>query len=238
MSKPANILNWVLLENEDYVFINKPPFVPSVPERGKFTNTPVLELARKVWPEAILCHRLDRETSGVLLVAKNPEAYRHASIQFENRAVRKVYHAVVDGRIQFDGLRTDLPINTDNLANVRVDRKLGKSAITVFQTLEIFRHFTLMECVPVTGRLHQIRVHLASQNAHIAGDHLYGSETPMLSQIKRKMHGEDTSLIQRFALHAFSLSFTTADGTEISVEAPYFKDLEVFLKLLRKYDSA
>jgi 23S rRNA pseudouridine955/2504/2580 synthase len=237
MGKFTHISDWVLHETDDYVFVNKPPYFPVVAERGKFTNIPVLDLAKKVWSDAVLCHRLDRETSGVLLIAKNPDAYRHASMQFEHRAMRKVYHAIVDGRMQFTELRTDLPINTDDLKNIRIDRKLGKSAITVFQTLEIFKHFTLMECVPVTGRLHQIRVHLASQNAHISGDQLYGSKIPMLSEIKRKMHGEDTPLIQRFALHAFALTLPLPDGQELTVEAPYFKDFEVFLKQLRKYDS-
>ncbi|MBS3914086.1 MAG: RluA family pseudouridine synthase [Bacteroidetes bacterium] len=236
MAKRADISDWILKETADYVFVNKPPFFPSVPERGKYTNIPVLELARKVWPDAILCHRLDRETSGVLLIAKNPEAYRHASIQFENRKVNKVYHAIVNGKIQFDNLEVNLPINTDDLKHIRIDKLQGKAATTYFQTLEVFRHFTLLECKPVTGRLHQIRVHLASQNAQISGDVLYGSQVPMLSEIKRKMSGEDTPLIQRFALHAYSLEFEQINGERIMVNALYNKDFEVFIKLLRKYD--
>jgi 23S rRNA pseudouridine955/2504/2580 synthase len=90
--------------------------------------------------------------------------------------------------------------------------------------------------MPKTGRLHQIRVHLASQNAKIAGDELYGSTIPMLSRIKRKISGEDRPLIERFALHAHQLEFTDLSGSVKVVTAPYAKDFEVFLKLLSKYD--
>lgn len=236
MAKPLNIQDLILSETADYAFINKPPFIPSVAERGKFTAVPLIDLAKKRWPDATLCHRLDRETSGILLVAKHPEAYRHASIQFEKRKVRKVYHAIVEGRVFFDNLEVNLPINAEKLNAIRIDRKYGKTALTHFQSLEHFRHFTLVACSPVTGRLHQIRVHLASQNARIAGDLLYGGTVPMLSQIKKKMSGEDAPLIQRFALHAVSLSIHLPDGSLFSAEAPYYKDFEVFLKLLRKYD--
>lgn len=238
MAKPLSIRDLIVFENDDYAFINKPPFVPSVAERGKFTAVPVLELAREAWPDAILCHRLDRETSGILIIAKNPEAYRHASIQFEKRKVNKVYHAIVEGRVFFENLEVNLPINTDKLNAIKIDRKTGKPALTYFHTLENFKHFSLVECRPVTGRLHQIRVHLASQNARIAGDELYGAHIPFLSEIKRKMSGTDSPLIQRFALHARSVSLALPDGNTCTVEAPYYKDFEVFLKLLHKYDNA
>jgi 23S rRNA pseudouridine955/2504/2580 synthase len=237
MSKLPNLKSWILFENENYVVINKPAFVPSIPERGKFTHTPVLDLVREIWSEATLCHRLDRETSGALIVALNAEAYRHASIQFEKRKVQKIYHAIAEGHVNFENLKVDLPINTDNLHQIRIDRKTGKAATTWFHTLQLFRHFTLIECKPVTGRLHQIRVHLASQNARISGDEMYGAHVPMLAEIKKKMAGENTPLIQRFALHAREIIFTDVDGTNITVIAPYPKDFSVMLKLLEKYDS-
>lgn len=238
MTKSSQLKDWILFENDNYAVINKPAFVPSVAERGKFTHVPVIDLARNEWPESTLCHRLDRETSGALIIAKNPEAYRNASIQFEKRKVVKNYHAIVDGSFHFQDLVVDLPINVDNLAKIHIDRKFGKKATTLFTSLEYFKHFTLVNCSPVTGRLHQIRVHLASQNAKIAGDVLYGSTVPMLSQIKKKMSGEDTSLIDRFALHAHDILFTDISGESIYVEAPYPKDMAVFLKLLKKYDGS
>ncbi len=226
----------IIAETDRWVAINKPPYVPSLPERGKYTAESVLEWSRKQWPESILCHRIDRETSGALLIAKDAETYRHVSMQFEKRQIEKIYHAIVDGVVEFQDFWVDLPINTDNLNNIKIDKQFGKLAQTHFQTLETFRHFTLLECKPKTGRLHQIRVHLSSQNAKIAADELYGSKTPMLSLVKRKISGEDRPLIQRFALHARELVFKDLENQTISIQAEYPNDFGVFLKLLDKYD--
>jgi 23S rRNA pseudouridine955/2504/2580 synthase len=226
----------IIAETDHWVAINKPPYVPSLPERGKYTAESVLEWSRKRWPDSILCHRIDRETSGALLIAKDAETYRHVSIQFEKRQIEKIYHAIVDGVVEFQDFWVDLPINTDNLNNIKIDKQFGKLAQTHFQTLETFRHFTLLECKPKTGRLHQIRVHLSSQNAKIAADELYGSKTPMLSLVKRKISGEDRPLIQRFALHARELVFKDLEEQTISIQAEYPNDFGVFLKLLDKYD--
>jgi 23S rRNA pseudouridine955/2504/2580 synthase len=227
----------IIQETEDWVCIHKPPYVPSMPERGKYTAESVIEWAQKKYDTAILCHRLDRETSGVMVVAKTPETHRHLSIQFEHRKITKRYHAIADGAVLFNELVVDLPINTDDLNHIKIDRRNGKQACTTFHTIEEFKHFSLIECRPKTGRLHQIRVHLASQNAKIAGDIRYGSRLPLLSGIKRKLSGDDQPMIQRFALHAFEIEFENLDGTAVTVQAPYAKDFEVFLKLLRKYDS-
>ncbi len=227
----------IVKETDNWLVINKPPFVPSLPERGKFTAESVMDWSRRFWPEAILCHRIDRETSGALLIAKNLDAFKHLTLQFEHRTVQKKYHAIIDGRVAFEELWVDLPINTEQIGKIRIDKINGKPAQTKFHTLEMFRHFTLMECEPKTGRLHQIRVHLASQNAKIAGDVLYRSVIPKLSTIKRKISGEDTDLIQRFALHAKSLEFNDLDGSRVFIETEYPKDFAVFLKLLNKYDQ-
>lgn len=227
----------IIKETPDWLAINKPAFVPSLPERGKFTAISVHEWAKKQWETAILCHRIDRETSGVMLIAKNATTHRHFSIQFEKRKVKKIYHAIVNGQIQFDNLWIDLPILDEQLGKIKIDRKNGKPAQTRFNTLQLFRHFTLMECEPKTGRLHQIRVHLQSQNACIAADTLYGSSIPMLSGIKRKFQGTDSPLIQRFALHAKSLIITEPGGETIQLEANYPKDMAVMLKLLEKYNA-
>jgi 23S rRNA pseudouridine955/2504/2580 synthase len=227
----------IISENENWLIINKPPYIPSLPERGKYTAESVMEWARKKWADSILCHRLDRETSGCLIIAKNAEAYRHISIQFEKRQIIKRYHAVVDGKVGFNDLWVDLPINTENVLKIRIDKQNGKQAQTLFNTIQNFNHFTLIECQPKTGRLHQIRVHLASQNAKIAGDILYGSQIPKLSLIKRKFSGDDTVLMPRFALHARNLEFTDLNGEICKVQADYPKDFAVFLKLLNKYDQ-
>ncbi len=227
----------ILKETNNWLAIHKPAFVPSTSERGKQTQVPVIEWAKERYKDAILCHRIDRETSGVLLIAKNQEAHRHIAIQFEQRTIKKTYHAVVDSQINWENLEVDLPINTDNLKNIRIDKNTGKPALTIFNTLDIFKYFTLMECKPQTGRLHQIRVHLASQNASIAGDIKYGSRLPMFSKIKSKFNGEDKPLISRFALHAFQIGFKDLDNQEIIITADYSNDFKVLVKQLRKYNA-
>lgn len=227
---------WIIREDADYLVINKPPNVASLHERQDSGVPSVLEAARAVYPDAQLCHRLDRETSGAMVIALNPEAYRNLALQFEQRTVTKIYHCVVEGQLPVKDFVVDLPINTDDAEHIRIDKKRGKPALTVFSALELFRHFTLMEARPKTGRMHQIRVHLASQNARIACDTRYGGREHLLSSIKRHVHGEDSPLIKRFALHAHTIRFKALDGTEVEATAPYPKDLEVFVKLLRKYD--
>lgn len=236
MAKRLQFKDLIVSETEDYIFINKPAFIPSVHERGKITAAPLIELLRSEYPEATLCHRLDRETSGIILAAKNSAAYRHASIQFEKRKVEKTYHAIVHGRAYFKNTRIELPLNTDQVSNVHIDRRFGKETITEFTTLENFKHFSLVECRPVTGRLHQIRVHLASQNHPILNDELYGGVASTLAAIKNKLSGEDTPLMRRFALHALSLTIPIESGV-ISGTAEYSKDFEVCLKLISRYDS-
>ncbi|MFN5890100.1 MAG: RluA family pseudouridine synthase [Bacteroidota bacterium] len=226
----------IIAETENWVAVNKPPYVPSLPERGKYTAESVMEWARKRWPDSTLCHRIDRETSGVLLVAKHLEAFRHFAQQFEHRKVRKTYHAIANHQLHFKDFWVDLPIFAEQVGKIRIDRNHGKPAQTRFNTLTVFRHYTLLECEPKTGRLHQIRVHLQSQNASIAGDILYKSDIPYLSKIKKKLHGEDTPLIQRFALHARELELLDLDQSPLKITAEYPKDFAVFLKLLNKYD--
>ncbi|WP_129713890.1 RluA family pseudouridine synthase [Pedobacter sp. SYP-B3415] len=231
----------VLFENDDYVVVNKPPFVSSLDERNAPGELNMLRLAKQYHPDAQVCHRLDKETSGCLLIAKTPEAYRSASMQFERRKVTKNYHAVVDGHVIFTDLLVDLPILNAGNKNVSIDRKDGKRAETIFNSLTYFKHYTLVNCQPITGRMHQIRIHLATQKASICGDDLYKGKPVFLSSIKRGFRlakgEEEQPIMKRFALHARSLVFKGVDDMEIAVEAPYPKDFAVLLNLLEKYDS-
>ncbi|RYF87927.1 MAG: RNA pseudouridine synthase, partial [Chitinophagaceae bacterium] len=149
----------ILFENSDYIVINKPPYLATLEDRTLFSSN-ILRLAKEYDPDAQVGHRLDKETSGALAIARNPEAYRHLAMQFEAREVDKIYHAVVWGLHDYDGIAVDRNLLTNAKGIVKVDRT-GKSALTFFRTIASYRHHTLMECKPVTGRMHQIRVHLA-----------------------------------------------------------------------------
>ncbi|MBK6977381.1 MAG: RluA family pseudouridine synthase [Cytophagaceae bacterium] len=238
--KSINIGELVIFENDNYLVINKPPFVPSLDERTADRSLSILRLAKEQFGDVQLCHRLDKETSGALVIAKNPEAYRNLAMQFEHREVQKDYHAVVNGVHDFDSISVFLPIATlkDGTA-VRIDRAKGKIAETVFFTLKKYHHHTLVRCVPITGRMHQIRVHLQCLKAPIVCDPTYGGEYIFLSEIKRKFNlktdTEELPLIKRVALHAHSISFQDVDGQVISVIAPYPNDFDVLVEKLDRF---
>lgn len=224
----------ILFEDQDYVVVNKPPFLSTLADRHEPTH--LLAMAKEYSWDAQVCHRLDKDTSGVLAIAKNPEAYRHLSMQFEHRTVQKVYHAVADGIHKFDHLLVDLPILKLEDGVVKISKRDGKPAQTYFHSLKSFRQHTLIECRPVTGRMHQIRIHLASVDASITGDEVYGGKPFLLSQIKRKFNlkkdTEEQSFMKRMALHAFALEFDDIAGNKQRIEAPYPKDFQALIKQL------
>ena len=239
MSKIPQFKNMIIHEDDNLIFINKPPFISSLDERD--ANLPsIINMAKKYNSELQLCHRLDKETSGILVIAKHPEAYREMAMKFEARQVEKKYHAIVDGILHVENKPVKLPLSITKKGIAKVDMQEGKPAETIFTTIKMFGHFTLLECKPVTGRLHQIRIHLASQNFPIVSDETYGGKLPMLSRYKRNFKtskfGNEQTMMKRVALHAWSLKFEFA-GKQFAVHAPYPKDFEVFLKLLEKFDS-
>ncbi len=231
----------IVFENDNYYAINKPAGISSLHERIG-TAISVFEAAKRFNESLQLCHRLDKETSGVLLISKHAKAYSHAAVSFEKRKVKKIYHAVSEGVHSFSELELSLPLITTRSGRSAINSLKGKESKTVFNTIENYQHYSLVECQPLTGRLHQIRIHLASQNAQIAGDSIYGGKAPLLSQIKRNYSPNKTeiekAMITRFALHAYSLEFNDVDGENLKIVADYPKDFGVFVKLLKKYDSA
>jgi RluA family pseudouridine synthase len=234
--KSLALQDLIVFEDEDYILVNKPPFLSTLEDRHEKIN--LLVLAREYTPDAQVCHRLDKDTSGVLAIAKNQEAYRHMSIQFEKREVTKIYHAVVDGIHNFNNTLVDEPILKLEDGVVKISRREGKPAQTYFTSLQTFRNHTLVECKPVTGRMHQIRIHLATLQASITGDETYGGKPFFLSSVKRgfnlKKDTEEQPIMRRMALHAFSLLFRNLKGQEQTVQAPYPKDLQALIRQLTR----
>lgn len=236
MAKTHDFASGILFEDEDYFLVNKPSHVATLDERHEDRGQSMLRQAKAYWADAQAGHRLDKETSGVLLFAKNPEAYRHISMQFEHRTVTKIYHAVVGGIHDFKGVLVNLPILPLKTGIVKIDREAGKEAETVFNTLDVYKAHTLVECIPFTGRMHQIRIHLQCLKAPIVMDTQYGGPLIFLSEIKRKFklakNEEELPLIGRVALHARALNFEKRDGTRVTVEAPYPKDMAALIRQL------
>lgn len=224
----------ILWEDKDFFVLNKPPFLSTLQDRNDPVN--LLGLAKQYSSDAQACHRLDKDTSGAIAFAKNPEAYRHLSMQFEHREVSKIYHAVVDGIHNFKDELVDAPILKMDDGIAKISKREGKPAQTYFTSLRSYRFHTLVECRPVTGRMHQIRVHLAFLKAPITGDEQYGGKPFFLSSVKRgfnlKKATEEQPLINRMALHAYALEFTNLTSQKVRVEAPYPKDMQALIRQL------
>ncbi len=203
-----------------------------------------------------LVHRLDKDTSGCIVVAKTVDAERVLGQAFETGGVRKRYLALVEGEhpMGADESETlDLPIGPDlRRSGHMCVRRDGKPAQTVVRVRERFRGFTLLECEPLTGRTHQIRVHLAAQGFPLVVDSLYGRRKALLlseikSSYRRKPGSAETPLIARLTLHAEHLEFprVTAEAAQpdaapqwIQAHSPAPKDLERTLKQLAKWRPA
>jgi len=231
----------ILFENEDFVLINKPPLMATLDERTQDRRTTsIIALLRNYEPSYQIAHRLDKETSGILAIAKHPEAYRHLAMAFERRKVRKIYHAVSEGIHTFEEQEAVFPIlKLSKKGMVTIDFKEGQKSHTTFQTLRHIGNFTLIEARPHTGRMHQIRIHLKALKAPIVADEMYGGRKIYLSEIKRKFNigkeTEEAPIMQRVALHAYALGFDGLNGETIYQQAPYPKDFAVLIKLLEKY---
>ncbi|MCC5920846.1 MAG: RNA pseudouridine synthase [Cyclobacteriaceae bacterium] len=228
----------ILFENDDYIILNKPSGFPVLEDRNLPPSHNLLSLIRQERPDAQVAHRLDKETSGALVVAKHAEAYRNSSIQFEKRQVEKEYHAVVEGLQEYENRKIDIPLRTTNKGIAVKDYQGGKRSETIVSSLAAYRRHTLVKCHPITGRMHQIRVHLALIGAPIAGDEMYGGQWVYLSELKRRFNlkqgEEERPLMQRVALHAYAIKMKGLAGDEISAQAPYPKDFAVLLKQLEK----
>lgn len=236
MKKP-NFKDLIIGETEDYLIINKPPQISSLDDR--FDPFNIKSLAREYNEDLTLCHRLDKDTSGVLVLSKHQDAYRHMAIQLENRKVEKEYHAVVDGTHEIRDEWIDEPLGDLRRGRVYVDYGSGKPSLTYVTLLKAYRNYTLLVCKPVTGRTHQIRAHLSHVGCPITGDESYGGKFLYLSQLKRnyniKKGSEEQPVMRRFALHAYSIIFEDRNGEDVKFEAPYPKDFMVLVKQLEKY---
>ena len=206
-------------------------------------EAPRLDLmAQEEFGRLYAVHRIDKDTSGIVIYARTADAHKNLSEQFEKRQVLKTYHALVYGHPMWQELHVDLALQPDGDARHRtvVSKKNGKPSVTDFTNLGSCGPYSWIIAKPKTGRTHQIRAHLAANGLSIVCDPLYGgNQKPVrLSEIKRKWNGdedEERPLLSRLALHAYKIEFThPATGEKVCFTAPYPKDMEATRKQLAK----
>lgn len=234
----------ILYEDDDMVAVNKPVGLLIAPDRWDKKKDNLMGLLHASRPDEYLAnvHRLDKNTSGVLLLAKNKPALVALARQFSDRTTRKNYVALVHGAPRHDTMTIELPIapNLRRAGLSRIDAKSGKTATTVVRVAERFRQHALLGVELHTGRLHQVRVHLQAIGCPLVGDADYGGAPLLLSQIKpsyRTKAGEaERPLLDRPALHAEQLVIRQPTTNKpVTIRAPWPKDLAVALKYLRQF---
>ncbi len=246
----------VLYEDEHLLVLNKPAGCTVVRERRsdvcpfqsgvlahlrKSPASAEAALRTRYRPRAV--HRLDRETTGAVIVAKSREGERHLALQFQERTIRKEYLAIVCGEPADDRGEIDVVISerAGDIERMSTGGREGKKSLTAYEVVERFNGYALVRAEPKTGRRHQIRLHLAHIGHPVLADRLYGGGTELLlSSLKRRYKlssGEkEKPLIARPALHAHALEFLPVGReTPLRIEAPLPRDMEVALKMLRKH---
>ncbi len=212
---PAHTSLVLHYQDEYFLILNKPAGLLSVPGRGEDKQDCLISRVQKEFPDALIVHRLDMSTSGLMVIARGKEIERNLSILFQQRKVAKKYIAVVDGEVTSSFGEVDLPLITDwpNRPKQKVDFETGKPSQTRYSVLsyEKKNNTTRLELSPFTGRTHQLRVHMQSIKHSILGDELYASK-------------EVVEKSPRLLLHACYLSFThpiTDELIEINSEPEF-----------------
>ncbi|MCB9879772.1 MAG: RluA family pseudouridine synthase [Planctomycetes bacterium] len=237
----------VLFESASAVVVAKPAGLATVPERVGRTDSVHARLAGlRPGADLRIVHRLDRDTSGALLLAKGIEAARWFDAAFRGHDVHKTYLALVDGVPAADAFAIDLWLGPDRSRPGKVvaadrERRGFRAAHTDVSVRQRFARHALLELHPRTGRGHQLRVHLQASGHAIVGDRDYGGGALLLSQLKpdykRRPGVDEVPLLQRMFLHAARIAFRDLDGNDVVVEAPLPEDLAVALRHIEKHDD-
>lgn len=245
---PKNTESFALVfEDDDIAVVNKISGVSVLPERWEKDCPNLLDQARQRWPDATAVHRIDKETSGLLLLAKSAPVARSLQMAFEQHRIGKVYHALVNGRPAWDELLCEAPllIDADRQHRTVVGRAgdpESKRSVSRFVLLERYRTCSLVAVELMSGRTHQIRAHASHLGHPLIGDPLYGGPAGLLlSGIKHGWRGdrfEERPLLDRVALHAYRLHFEHPQNHhKLEFTAEYPKDMRAALNQLRRWSQ-
>lgn len=233
----------IIFENDDFIALNKPSGLLSIPDReGKEVS--LKSLLQEKYKHIFTVHRLDKDTSGLIVFAKNEAMHKHLSLQFEGRQTKKIYTGLVIGSPAEKKGSINLPLAENTVQRgVMIVNRRGKESLTDYEVIEDFGIYSWMQFQIHTGRTHQIRVHMKEIGHPVVCDKIYGDSKPVLiSSLKKKYNLsknelEEKPILGRLALHAFQLSFKDLKGNLIELEAPIHKDIRATLQQLKRRNS-
>ncbi len=234
------VKDWIIFEDDHLIALNKPSGLLSIPDReGKEVS--LKKMLQEKYSSIFTVHRLDKDTSGLIVFAKDEATHKHLSMQFEGRQTKKIYAGLVIGSPAEQQGSVESPIMEHPAKNgLMVINRKGKDALTDYEVVEDFGIYSWMQFRIHTGRTHQIRIHMKEIGHPIVCDPLYGDGKPLLvSSIKSKFKlskdvEEERPIMNRLALHAYQLSFTDIHGNKKELEAEIPKDMRATLQQLRK----
>lgn len=230
----------IVFENDDLVAINKPSGLLTIPDRMQSEKS-LKDMLIERYESIFTVHRLDKDTSGLVVFAKNEATHKYLNRIFEEREVEKFYVGVVSGMPAEEKGLIDAPI-AEHQTNkgMMIVHSRGKASQTGYEVLEANKHFSLVSFQLLTGRTHQIRVHCKNIGHPLACDPLYGDGKPvLLSAVKKKFKlskhdEEERPMINRLALHSYRLRFTDEHSKELELEADIPKEFRALMTQLKK----
>jgi 23S rRNA pseudouridine955/2504/2580 synthase len=231
----------IIFENDDFVALNKASGVLTIPDRHDEMQPSLYKYLRQQYENIFIVHRLDRDTSGLILFAKNAKTHKYLSQLFEQRKIEKTYQGIIHGSLPIKKGSINEPITEHPYQKgMMTVTKKGNLSITDYEVLEDYGIFSLVQFKIHTGRTHQIRVHMKYEGHPIICDPLYGDgRSVLLSSFRKKyklsQHDEEERpIISRLALHSLKLELPDADGKPHSIKAPLPKDMKALLQQLKK----
>ena len=232
----------IIFENDELVALNKPSGMLTIPDREQAHS--LKDILLQKYGSVFTIHRLDRDTSGLVLFAKNEASHKYYSSQFEKRDIEKYYSAIVMGQPPHDNGEMTGPIMEHPAhKGMMIVRRNGKASHTSYKILEKHRSYSLVEFRLHTGRTHQIRVHAKDAGFPIACDPLYGDGLPVkLSTVKKKFklaksEEEERPILNRLALHAHRLVFNDEAGKHLELTANLPKEFTALMRQVSKWEK-
>lgn len=230
----------IIFENEQFVAVNKPAGLLTIPDRYNQSLASLFKILEAKYKKIFTVHRLDRDTSGLILFAKNETAHKYLSGLFEMRNVEKFYLGIVQGTLRDKAGIIDEPVAEHPVLKKMIVSKKGKASVTAYEVLEDHFLYSLVKFKILSGRTHQIRVHMQYLGHPVVCDEIYGSAQPVyLSSFRKKYKlsrndEKERPILERLALHSRQIIFPDASGKLYDFTAELPKDMKAFLQQLGK----